>query len=413
MTAITLLLALLAVAYVGTMLMGGRGLRGYGLPSGAEYMLLGIAAGPHAFGLVDQATLAVFEPIVAMSAAWLALVAGVQYGYVDSRRIDPRRLASGAVLALATAAAVAAMVYVAAGRFTGLSGFERILVAAGAGLVSCETTQNVVRWAVERHGARGPTCEAVADVAVADDAIPLLLISVIFAFAPTTTLQFPIPAWIASVATIPLGIVIGVIAAVLLSVEVTAGDGWGVLLGAALLGTGVAWRLGWSPLTVLFVMGVALSKFSRHRGEIRTMLERTEHAVLLPTLFVAGVQLRFGRLSPLLVVLVAALIPRLLTRFMAGLMLAKTTHGNSAIGKQLGLGLLSTGRLTVVVGIAVSLRYPGTVGDFVLATAIGVTFLGELLGPTSLRRALIRAGEIPTTATASSSGAGARAGSAS
>ena len=45
---IWLLLGLLLLSYLGSNLVGGRAIRGFGLPSNAEYLVLGFAIGPHA-----------------------------------------------------------------------------------------------------------------------------------------------------------------------------------------------------------------------------------------------------------------------------------------------------------------------------------------------------------------------------
>jgi hypothetical protein len=60
----------------------------------------------------------------------------------------------------------------------------------------------------------------------------------------------------------------------------------------------------------------------------------------------------------------------------------------------LGLGLLSSGALSMTIGLAFALRFPGAVGDAVLATAATTTLFGELVGPTALRIALRNAGEV-------------------
>jgi hypothetical protein len=56
---------------------------------------------------------------------------------------------------------------------------------------------------------------------------------------------------------------------------------------------------------------------------------------------------------------------------------------------------LPSGALSIAVGLALSRRFAGTVGDTVLGVAVGLTLLGELIGPGALRRALEGAGEIP------------------
>ena len=72
MNALLLLMGLLVLSYIGSFLVGGRALRGVGLPSGAEYVALGFLLGPHVLGIVERSMLVSFEPIVQVALGWLA-----------------------------------------------------------------------------------------------------------------------------------------------------------------------------------------------------------------------------------------------------------------------------------------------------------------------------------------------------
>jgi hypothetical protein len=59
----------------------------------------------------------------------------------------------------------------------------------------------------------------------------------------------------------------------------------------------------------------------------------------------------------------------------------------------MGLGLMSSGAVTVCVGITVAERFEGPVGRLVLAASLAAVVAGELLGPPSLRREVKLRGE--------------------
>jgi Kef-type K+ transport system membrane component KefB len=160
-----------------------------------------------------------------------------------------------------------------------------------------------------------------------------------------------------------------------------------VLLGAALLGTGIAWRLDVSPLTVMFVMGIVLSVVSRHAHELRAMLMRSESPVLLPTLLLGGALLRFD-LAGVGWLIGAALFARTFVRWVLGYVLGWTSGLAAGDRSLLGFGMSSSGSVTMLVGMAFAFRFPGPIGNAVLVSAACMTALGELLGPTGLRRAL-------------------------
>jgi hypothetical protein len=392
-SAIPLLVLLLVLAYLGSILVSGRTIRGWGLPSGSEYIVLGFVLGPHALGLVNVATSSSLDPLIQIGLGWLALVVGVEYGHVGERRVPVPRMLTGLSLAalsgLGVAAAFAAFAFVL-GLFEGR---DLLIASLGVGAVSCETTRHAVRWVVERYSAKGPLSELVGDISEADDVVPLVAITVAFAFAPNPGIELPFPVWSLGVATLVIGIVLGGLAAALLRIEDRPTQVWGIVLGAALLGIGLGARLGQSPFGLLFVLGIVMTTFSGKRRVLQEMLVRTEHAVLLPVLVLAGafVDIRTSPDLPWIVALV--LLARVAMKYLSGAFLRLSSTARSA-GSVLGLGLLPSGALTIAFGLAFALRFPTVVGRTVLAIAAAVALFGELVGPTSLHAALKRAGEL-------------------
>jgi hypothetical protein len=57
---------------------------------------------------------------------------------------------------------------------------------------------------------------------------------------------------------------------------------------------------------------------------------------------------------------------------------------------------VSSGALSIGIGLSIAYRFPGQIGDTVLATAAILQLAGEFIGPASLKSALISAGEIAT-----------------
>ena len=153
MSAIVLLMGLLLLSYVGSFIIGGRTARG--LPSGVEFLGLGFAVGPHALGLVERSMLGEFEPIMQVALGWLAFVVGLDFGRVAGRRVRGKQMALGVFCALLTGVTVAVTVnrLLAVWPVPGVDQTGGVLLAAGAGAVTAETTRFVVQWvASERRG---------------------------------------------------------------------------------------------------------------------------------------------------------------------------------------------------------------------------------------------------------------------
>jgi hypothetical protein len=191
-----------------------------------------------------------------------------------------------------------------------------------------------------------------------------------------------------------LGVVLGFTAALLLGREFRRDESWGILLGTSLLGTGAAARLNLSPISATFAMGLTLALVSRHRLDIKAMITPTEKPVLLPVLLLAGAYVNVKLPIPLLVLVAAALVAKVLARVFFGGLLSVTAKPVRGVGLEFGGSMLSCGALSLAVALALSVRHPGVVADTVLLLASVSILLGEWLGPGALRRALARAGEI-------------------
>ena len=394
MNPLLLLMGLLLVAYLGSFLVGGeRSLRGIGLPSSVEWVVLGFIVGPHALGLVGSSVVDSVRPIVLIGLGWLALVSGANYGATPFGPVPARRVVLALMFGLASGGLAGAAVYFLSPYFVGALGEdERRLLAITLGAAATETTRHVMRWVHERHGATGPLFRLVSDIADAEDVIPIAALAVAFALVqPRGSMLSPA---VAFGATLGLGFVLGVICSLLLGREFRLRESWGVLLGTSVLAIGVAARAQLSVVAVLFTLGLTLAVVSRHAADIRTMLLATERSALLPILILCGIRLAAPKVAATMALVAIIVVVRIVAKYMLGGILGRTVPNARPAGGLVGLGMLSSGAMTMLIGLSCALHFPGFVGDTVLVTAAVLNIVGELLGPPSLRIALRRAGEL-------------------
>jgi hypothetical protein len=394
-SAILLLMGLLVLSYLGSFLVTGRTVRGVGLPSGVEYVALGVVLGPHALALVGADSLTAFEPIVQVALGWLAFAVGLHFGFAGDKRVRLGSLALGTFSALMTASAVAAAAWFTMGHLhSDIVGTRRILLVGGVGAACSETTRHAVRWVVDRHDARGPLADRMNEIAHADSVFPLIAVAVLFALEPTRGVATPMALRDWPAVSIALGLVLGAGAALLLRGEMPLEDTWAAIFGVSLIAIGTATRLALSTLTVCFFVGLATSAVSNHRSELRAMVAPTERPVLLPALLLAGARIDFRATSVLPWIAAAAIATRIASKIVFGWTLALASRPARKAGPFVGLSLMSSGALSMSIGLAFALRFPGPVGDTVLAVAALSATVGEFVGPVRLRRALSIAGEI-------------------
>jgi len=389
MDEMTLLLVLLVVSYFGNALIVPGQAAAISLPSGSQFILLGFVLGPHVLGVVPSDAAASFMPLAMAAISWLSLVLGTSYGYAGDRRLLAPAFVRGFSVALLSAALIAAAVFAAAYWVAGASVRDAQLMALGIGLAGCETTRQSARWVLDRGIAPTRLLTLLEELAVTDEVVPLLGLSCFFALAPppVTLVSISHGGWF--LLTLLLGAVLGLTSALLVSGFSAAEAAWGVLLGAALLGTGIAWRLSLSPLTTLFVMGVCLSLGSRHAAELRPLLARTGPGVLLPALLLTGALLRLPYDEGHLYVSFAAVVVRIAARVLLGRGLAQATRAEPQQRWPFGFAMCCTGSVSVLVGLSFALYFPGPVGDVVLSTAVINGVLGDVLGIIGMRQTFL------------------------
>ncbi len=395
MNTIVVLMALLLLSYLGSFLASGRGLRATaGLPSGSELIVLGIIAGPLVLGAVTRSSLETFDPLLYVATGWLALSIGLGYGHVDDRRVPLARMLAGIALSLLCGGIVAVGVWFAVPLVATMDTSSRLLLAGGIGAACAETTRLAIQWVVERYEAKGPLTELLSDLSQSDEIVPIAALALLYSLRPPAhaTVHLPPLGWAG--ATVVVGVMLGVATAALLARDLRTGESWGTILGTSLMTIGLAARLDLAAITAMFSLGATIAVGSRHRRDIQQMVATTERAVMMPALVLAGARIDPSNIGRLGLLIPIALLLRFGAKFMVGVALRGSQPVAKGAPPLLGLGLVSSGGMTICIGLALALRFPGAVGDTVLATAVAVTLAGELAGPLALRRVLAGAGEI-------------------
>lgn len=394
-----LLLGLLAIAFIGSNVARGRGVRGFGLPSGSEWIMSGIALGPHVLGVVQLKDLSLFSPVLAAGLSWVSMIVGMRFavclrpGLAEESRAPRKALRLGALVAAATALVLATVIYDLLGRFGNFPARLRLGTACWIGCALSGSARQLVDWAKERHGARGPTTDSIEASIGGGEIIALCgtaPLSVLL-FSEATELRDMI--WRAALPLV-LGVLLGLIALWLLHFEIRVSETWGILLGVQLLSAGLALRAGSSVIAAGFVLGWLLGRDARAGSELRRLTHAAEGTVLLPLLVVAGAALQLsdvGQLGWLVAVVVCV-------RFVVKLLLAQLVRsrvtGQSLAPTGLGLVLASSGEIACLIALEYTLSTPGQLGQLALACAIAASLCGEFYGAKGLRQLLLVAREL-------------------
>ena len=408
MSPMALLLVLLVLAYIGSLWATSGGKRAFGSPSGIEFVVLGVLLGPEALGALSYAAMTAFEPVAIVALGWIGLIFGLECGLVGTRRAAPGRLALGLGFTLVTGAVCGFAAYQLLSWLHVDDASTRMVLSGAIALVSVETTRHAMQWISEQHMLSGSLAGLVLDLEAADDAPVLLALACLFSIlsGPHELFGVALPALAMAGLTLGTGAVLGGMSAWLLREDSSTVERWTVLLGSVWLATGMAKSLGLSAMAATFAVGATLSAFSRDADKLRTQIGRTEGAVLLPALLLAGAHLRRPEGHSEMMLIGVALLLRIAMSFLFGVALSLKRRETRGLGFWLGAGMLAPGSLTVIVGFALTLRCPPQIARPALVVAFVGTLLGELIGPRALKQVLGRFQSAPAQPRPSDSGPG-------
>ena len=381
MSGLALLMGLLVLAYAGSFIVAAHPGRRLGSTSGIELVVLGVALGPEALGVIGPDALATLAPVAHIALGWVGLILGVE-ARASLRRGTAGAFLRGFGLALATALAVAAPLFALLSGFGRLGVQTSLVLAIGGGVASAGVlpAPPAVEGEEATHDARASGAD-LACIAM------LVLVSTLASWRGAPTL-----AWSLGVAGPTVGVLLGLTAAALVGKEPRDDAIWGVLLGVSMLAIGVAARLSLHAIAIAFAIGAMLAVASPARSQVRALVAPTARPVQLPTLVLAGASVDPHALaSTRLLVSVAsvALAARLLVRVLAARGARRTEERAAAYG---------TPPLGVFVGLSIALASPRA-QDLDEASHLGalpllIAALAALFG--ELARARMRAAAVPS-----------------
>ena len=389
MTALLPLVLLAAVAGAATLLLEQGGRRGYGWVTGSEFALAGIALGPFGLDLLSRDLIEHARLPIALGASWVGLGLGL--------RLRPNALAKapGRHIIASQLEPIIAMLVLRALLEAGiqLTGLPISSIAAWAlAAAGGATTRATMDWARAQRGARGPLTDGLRTLVTLDDLPPLFALAAIFALVPPHATNLA-HAWQRLAAAVGLGL--GLAALVVLIVgrrRFVPQLAWLALFGASALGTGLAQELTVLPLAATCLCGAVVARATRHADQLEEVTRSTQRPVIQLLLLLAGASLR-GGIGTLVAATGFALL-RFGAKAVAGAAVAPLLSPRGTRVPSLGLGMLGGGGIIFAAAFSASQVLEPAIATPLLAGAVAMVFLGDLIGPKALWSLLRRRGEL-------------------
>jgi hypothetical protein len=376
MSAAQLLIWLLVLAYLGSGAAFKQSKR-VGTASGAEYVLLGGLLGPHVLGLVTSDVRPDLTPLLTLALGWLGFAMGARIG--SARASHWAQLAWSLCLLVFVFAACAGFVWCVLGLLHPVPMLLRVGASLGLGAVSCEMVAQRAPGTDLTPVHLGTYTQRMRTLWSLGPVIAVVALAMSLAWVqPHHPLGAQSP-WFASVGLeVALGTLLGLLAALLVNTATQKTETWSIMLGAALLATGLSAKLSASPLLATLVMGAGLRAACQDMKAIHAMLERSVPALRAPALVIAGTLLDMPNAAWSWFALGATVLGRVAVVYALGRALTRGVP-NETSPHVWALRMLGTGSATLCVAIAAALQEDHNLGALILLGALCTSALGELM----------------------------------
>ncbi len=355
------------------------------LPRVTLLLLGGLAVGPAGTGLVPRAFVAEwFPPLTDVALGMIGFLLGEKVTVASVRERGAVVVGVSIGKALGAAGCVAGAALLA-----GASAPLALLLGGIATATAPAATYDVVH--AER--AEGGLADVLLGVVAIDDAWGLLLFTLLAAAAGALSGQGDLTAGVVGGATevggsLLLGCGLGVPMAFLTG-RVQAGEPTlAEALGLVLLCSGLALRLGVSPILAAMAMGSTVASLAAHHRRPFHAIRGIEWPFLIVFFVLAGASLEPAHLASLGGLGLAYVAGRTAGTYGGARLGARASGAPAHLRRWLGLALLPQAGVAIGMALMASQRFP-EFADALLSVVLASTIVFELVGP-ALTRAVLR-----------------------
>ncbi len=351
-------------------------------------LIVGIVIGPSGFGVLPEFIQDWFPVLTNIALAMVGFLLGQKLVFSDLKKLGKSILAlSLGEVFMAAALTVTGLVLLGAP-------LELALLLAGiAPATAPAATLDVVR----ELRAKGKFTDTLIDIVAIDDALGLVLFSLLLAAAQIMSGQGDGTdvllggLWEVAGAVL-LGLTMGVPMSILTGRIAPGEPTQAEALGWVLLSGGLAVWIEVSYLLTTIVLGIVVANFATHHRRPFRAIEAIEWPFMILFFLLAGASLHIEALTQVGVLGVAYIVLRSLGLVTGAALGGRLSRTDAETCRWLGLALLPQAGVAIGMALIAAQRFP-EFGEIILPIILGSTVVFELVGPFITRRVLIRVGD--------------------
>ena len=362
------------------------------IPEVTGYIIAGIVVGPSVLGWINDQNLASLSIFSEVALALILFSIGSIFEFRRFREV-------GRLIVMITVTECASVVALVSGAALYLG--QRWEIALLLGTVAMETGAASTLMVLREYNAEGSLTQVITGAIAINNLVCLTCFLLVTSGLQVAgrlgmggesiyaTLYSVVWQLIGSAA---LGYLVGLLLAGWSTRVIEHGETLILLIGCVLLCAGLALFLNLSILVVSLVLGATTANLSAHTGRLAMVQSRTDPPFYAVFFVIAGAHLQLGLLRSLgllgLAYIVARAIGKLIGTYF-GSLLARSTK---QVRRQLGPAVLAHAGLAIGLVLSLVRRYPQLDAELTVVVLGGILVF-EILGPISVRKVILRAGE--------------------
>lgn len=365
------------------------------LPNVTGYLIAGLIAGPYCLKLYNSENLDALSIITNVALGFIAFSIGGEFKLSSLKQLGAK------IFVITVFEAVGASVLVIA--VLVLFRFP-LTLALVLGAIASATAPAATLMVVRQYKAQGPVTSTLLPVVAIDDAVCLMLFSILSSVAKSLeseggfnlyqTILKPI---IEIVLSLVIGFVLGIILSIGTKFFKSRANRISLVVTAVFLGVGISDKFGLSSLLLCMAIGAALANYSPVSDPVMDGSERWTPPLFMLFFVISGAQFNFSVLKTVGAVGVIYILMRSFGKYFGAMLGCKIAGTEKTVRQYLGITLLP--QAGVAIGMAqLSLTVVPEYGEQIRAVVLCATLVYELVGPLLTKLSLQKAGEIQKAA---------------
>lgn len=395
------ILLLLGIALFGGTI-GGRLFQKIKFPQVVGYIIIGILVGQTGLNIVNKELINTFLPFNDFALGLIGFMVGGELKVSMFRKYGKQFTIILFLEALTASVFVFIIVFALCMLVLGNAGYA-MAYALVFGSIAAATAAAGTTDVIWEYKAKGPLTTTILGIVALDDILALFVYAISSAFVKKL---IGVSGTSGSWADILLPMyeifgaaIIGIFSGAILSWLLNKFDDeeriFTFSVGAMFLVLGVAIALKVDMIMAAMMMGVVITNHTPEKSKkVFKIMERISTPIYVLFFVLVGAKLNITGMTTLVLYFVLAfLVGRSAGKMLGSWLGAKISKVSPIIAKCLPLCLFSQSGVAIGLAILSGQRFPGEVGDNVVAVITATTFIVQLLGPIFLKMGLRNSGE--------------------